>query len=64
MAGKEAVTDQGNVQPGWDAAGGLSEGGGVGRVVVMLWGFDVNKMNIWHVYAYSWCPIVKRLVTN
>ena len=31
----------------------------------MLWGFDVNKMNIWHVYAYIWCSIVKkRLVTN
>lgn len=27
----------------------------------MLWGFDVNKMNIWHVYAYIWCPIVKKI---
>lgn len=26
--------------------------------------FDVNKMNIWHVYTYIWCPIAKRLVTN
>ena len=26
----------------------------------MLWGFDVNKMNIWHVYAYIWCSIVKK----
>lgn len=33
-------------------------------VIAMLWGFDVNKMDIWHVYTYIWCPIVKRLVTN